>query len=177
MKKSATVLIIIGFILFAAGVFVIYTGFVSQKSEENGLVFEKKVTAQITDMRVVKSTVGEHNGPGNHKQGTTTYHYKIDLLVTEDGSTYTDTQNVPKYIYEEYSAFEKNNDMEFNMYRNADGIAYFSFKDIEGATEDYQEIQVTKDIAVRMIAGLLTAALGMILMSSGDKLRQKSKKD
>ncbi|MDE6747195.1 MAG: hypothetical protein K2J72_11280, partial [Oscillospiraceae bacterium] len=74
----------------------------------------------------------------------------------------------------EYEQFEKNKDMEFNLYRNGDGVAFLSFKDIEGATEDYQSVHVTKNIAVRMIAGLIAAAVGWVLLMNGGKMRKKT---
>lgn len=174
MKKAA-VLIIIGAIFFAAGVFAIYTGFASQSSGENSLVFEKKVTAQITDMRTAESTVGrkKENGTGSDALHTT-YTYYVDLLVSDGGNTYAEEQTVSESVYKEYSSLEKNKDMEFNLYRNGDGAAYFSLKDIDGATADYQSVQVTKNIAVRMIAGLIAAAVGWVLLMNGLKTRKNT---
>ena len=81
---------------------------------------------------------------------------------------------VSAMLYKEYEQLEKNKDMEFNLYRNGDGVAYLSMKDLEGATEDYQSMQVTKNIAVRMIAGLIAAAVGWVLLMNGTKMRKKA---
>lgn len=174
MKKAAIV-IIIGLILFAAGVFVIYTGFVSQNSKENSLVFEKNVQARITDMRTVKSSVGSFrtNGGRSYANESVAYNYYVEFFVSDDGG-YSMENVVSAMLYKEYEQLEKNKDMEFNLYRNGDGAAFLSFKDIEGATEDYRSMQVTKNIAVRMIAGLIAAAVGFVLMTNGDKMRKKS---
>lgn len=173
MKKAAIV-IIIGLVLFAAGVFAIYTGFISQNSEENSLVFEKKVTAQITDMRIVESGVGSFRTKGgkSYANESVTYNYYVEFFVSDGG--YSMENVVSAMLYKEYEQLEKNKDMEFNLYRNGDGVAFLSFKDIEGATEDYRSVQVTKNIAVRMIAGLIAAAVGFVLMTNGDKMRKKT---
>ncbi|MDE5992707.1 MAG: hypothetical protein K2G87_06615 [Oscillospiraceae bacterium] len=168
-------LIVTGLMLFTAGVFLIYTGFVSQNSEENSLVFEKTVQARITDMRTVKSGVGDFRTKGgrSYADKSVTYNYYVDFLVSDEGG-YSMENAVSAMLYKEYEQLEKNTDMEFNLYRNGDGAAYLSFKDIEGATEDYRSVQVTKNIAVRMIAGLLAAAVGWVLLMNGDKMRKKT---
>ena len=99
---------------------------------------------------------------------------EVELIVTDGEDTHSEVQFVPKSLYEEYSAFEKNKDMEFKLYRNGDGADFLSLKDIEGATADYQEIYVSKNIAVRMIAGLIAAAVGFVLFTNGDKMRKKA---
>lgn len=174
MKKAAIVLIVIGAIFFVAGVFVIYTGFASQNSEENSIVFEKNITAQISDVRLIEPSL---NKKSNSQSGYTYVNEsrcEVELIVTDGENTHTEVQFVPKSLYEEYSAFEKNKDMEFKLYRNGDGADFLSLKDIEGATADYQEVFVTKDIAVRMIAGLIAAAVGFVLFTNGDKMRKKA---
>ena len=178
MKKASAVLIIIGIIFFAAGVFAIYTGFASQQSAENALVFEKSVTAQITDMRTVKSGVGSFRTKGgrSYANESVTYNYYVEFFVS-DGDGYSMENIVSAMVYNEYEQLEKNKDMEFNLYRNGDGAAYLSLKDLEGAAEDYQSTQVTKNIAVRMIAGLITAALGVIMLNIAGKLHKKAEKE
>lgn len=175
MKKAAIALLVIGLIFLAGGIFVIYTGFASQQSEENSLVFEKTVMARITDMRISDSTVGatHHQGGKPNSVGTTTRYYYVTLFVS-DGGGYSMENTVSAMVYKEYEQLEKNKDMEFNLYRNGDGAAYLSLKDIEGATADYQSMQVTKNIAVRMIAGLIAAAVGWVLLMNGDKMRKKA---
>lgn len=175
MKKTAIVLIVIGFILFAAGVFVIYTGFQSQKSAENSLVFEKMVTAQVTGMKAVEPELRKNSNSMSGYDYVNERRYEVEFDVTDGSDKYSLIQSVPESIYDEYSSsLEKNIDIEFSLYRNGDGAAYLSLKDINGATEDYQSVQVTKEIAVRMIVGLLTAAVGFVLLTNGDKLRKKA---
>lgn len=177
MKKTAIILMVIGLIFFAGGIFLIYTGFASQNSEENSLVFEKNVTAQISDVRLIEPSL---NKKSNSQSGYTYVNEsrcEIELIVTNGEDTHTEVQFVPKSLYEEYSALEKNKDMEFKLYRNEDGADFLSLKDIEGAAADYQEIYVSKNIAVRMIAGLITAAVGMIMLNIADKLHKKAKKE
>ena len=175
MKKASIVLIVIGLILFAAGVFLIYTGFVSQNSGENSLVFEKNVRARITDLRIVESGVGSFRTKGgkSYANESVTYNYYVEFFVS-DGDGYSMENVVSAMLYKEYEQLEKNKDMEFNLYRNGDGVAFLSFKDIEGATEDYRSMHVTKNIAVRMIAGLAAAAIGWALLMNGDKMRKKA---
>ncbi|MBD5147011.1 MAG: hypothetical protein HDT21_14075 [Ruminococcus sp.] len=175
MKKTAIVLIVIGAIFFVAGIFVIYTGFASQNSDENALVFEKTVQAQITDMRISDSTVGaaHYQGSKPDRVGTTTRYYYVTLFVSDNGG-YSTEKGVSAKVYKEYEQLEKNKDMEFNLYRNADGTAFFSLKDLEGATADYQEIYVSNNIAVKMIAGLIAAAVGWVLLMNGGKMRKKA---
>ncbi|MDE7304051.1 MAG: hypothetical protein K2N60_12100 [Oscillospiraceae bacterium] len=175
MKKASIVLIVIGVIFFAAGVFAIYTGFASQNSEENSLVFEKTVQARITDMRTVKTGVGDFRTKGgrSYADKNVTYNYYVEFFVSDDGG-YSMENVVSAMLYKEYEQLEKNKDMEFNLYRNGDGVAYLSMKDLEGATEDYQSMQVTKNIAVRMIAGLIAAAVGWVLLMNGTKMRKKA---
>lgn len=178
MKKAAIVLIVIGLIFFVAGIFLIYTGFASQNSGENSLVFEKTVQARITDTRVGESVVGRHKKKGGgYTGGHTEYTYYVEFLVSDGGEAYTKEQSVPKSLYDEYGQLEKNKDMEFNIYVNPDGADFLSLKDIEDATADYQEIHITKNIAVRMIAGLIAAAAGMLLLSIADMLHKKAKKE
>lgn len=167
---------IIGAILFIAGIFVIYRSFASKESDENALVFEKTVQAQITDMRISDSTVGatHHQGSKPNSVGTTTRYYYVTLFVSDDGG-YSTEKGVSAKIYSEYEQLEKNKDMEFNLYRNPDGSAFFSLKDLEGATEDYQELFMSKSIGYRMIAGLISAAIGWVLLINGDKLRKRLK--
>ena len=174
MKKAATALLVIGVIFFIAGIFVIYTGFASQNSGENSLVFEKNITAQIADVRMVEPTLKKNL---NSKSGYTYVNEsrcEVELIVTDGEDTHTEVQFVPKSLYDEYSAFEKNKDMEFKLYRNSDGADFLSLKDIEGAAADYREIYVSKNIAVRMTAGLIAAAVGFVLFTNGDKMRKKA---
>ena len=175
MKKASIVLIVIGVIFFAAGVFLIYMGFVSRNSGENSLVFEKTVQARITDMRTVKTGVGDFRTKGgrSYADKNVTYNYYVEFFVS-DGGGYSMENVVSAMLYKEYEQLEKNKDMEFNLYRNGDGIAFLSLKDIEGATEDYQSVQVTKNIAVRMIAGLIAAAVGFVLMTKCEKSLHKN---
>ena len=174
MKKASTALLVIGAIFFIAGIFVIYTGFASQNSGENSLVFEKNITAQIVDVRMIDPYLKKNL---NSKSGYTYVNEsrcEVELIVTDGEDTRTEVQFVPKSLYDEYSAFEKNKDMEFKLYRNGDGADFLSLKDIEGAAADYQEIYVSKNIAVRMIAGLIAAAVGFVLFTNGDKMRKKA---
>ena len=174
MKKASTALLVIGVIFFIAGIFVIYTGFASQNSEGNSIVFEKNITAQIVDVRMVEPTLKKNL---NSKSGYTYVNEsrcEVELIVTDGENTRTEVQFVPKSLYEEYSALEKNKDIEFKLYRNGDGADFLSLKDIEGATADYQEIYVSKNIAVRMIAGLIAAAVGWVLLMNGGKMRKRA---
>ena len=173
MKKAAIV-IVIGLILFAAGVFAIYTGFASQDSGENSLVFEKNITAQIADVRMVEPTLKKNSNSRSGYTYVNESRCEVELIVTDGEDTRTEVQFVPKSLYDEYSAFEKNKDMEFKLYRNGDGADFLSLKDIEGATADYQEIYVSKNIAVRMIAGLIAAAVGWVLLMNGGKMRKRA---
>ena len=138
MKKAAIALLVTGLIFLAGGIFVIYTGFASQQSDGNSLVFEKTVTARISDVRIVEPSLSKNS---NSKSGYTYVNEsrcEIELIVTDGEDTHNEIQFVPKSLYEEYSALEKNKDMEFNLYRNGDGADFLSFKDLEGATADYQ---------------------------------------
>ena len=174
MKKTSTALLVIGVIFFIAGIFVIYTGFASQNSEGNSLVFEKNITAQIADVRMVEPTLKKNSNSQSGYTYVNESRCEVELIVTDGEDTHTEVQFVPKSLYDEYSAFEKNKDMEFKLYRNGDGADFLSLKDIEGATADYREIYVSKNIAVRMIAGLIAAAVGFILFTNGDKMRKKA---
>lgn len=179
MKKAAIILMVIGLIFFAGGIYAIYRGFVSQHSDENYLVFEKTVQARITDMRIEKSTVGarDRHGPGKtSSSGTTTYYYYVTLYVSDDGG-YSKEIHVPAYVYKEYEELEKNKDMAFNLYRNRDGVAVFSLEDLEGATADYQNIAIALSLGYKMIAGLIAAALGLIMLNIADKLHKKAKRE
>ncbi|MDE5859376.1 MAG: hypothetical protein K2H23_03170 [Oscillospiraceae bacterium] len=174
MKKAAIVLMVIGAIFFVVGIFAIYTGFASQNSEENSIVFEKNITAQIVDVRMINPYLKKNL---NSKSGYTYVNEsrcEVEFIIKDGENTRTEVKFVPKSLYDEYSAFEKNKDMEFKLYRNEDGADFLSLKDIEGATADYQEIYVSKNIAVRMIAGLITAAIGWALFMNGDKMRKKA---
>ena len=174
MKKTAIALIVIGAIFFIAGIFVIYTGFASQNSEGNSLVFEKNITAQIVDVRMVEPTLKKNL---NSKSGYTYVNEsrcEVEFIIKDGENTRTEVKFVPKSLYEEYSALEKNKDMEFKLYRNGDGADFLSLKDIEGAAADYREIYVSKNIAVRMTAGLIAAAVGFVLFTNGDKMRKKA---
>ena len=174
MKKTSTALLVIGAIFFIAGIFVIYTGFASQNSEGNSLVFEKNITAQIADVRMVEPTLKKNNNSRSGYTYVNESRCEVELIVTDGEDTHSEVQFVPKSLYDEYSAFEKNKDMEFKLYRNGDGADFLSLKDIEGATADYREIYVSKNIAVRMIAGLVAAAIGWVLLMNGDKMRKKA---
>ena len=101
------------------------------------------------------------------------YNYYVEFFVS-DGDGYSMENVVSAMLYKEYEQLEKNTDMEFNLYRNDDGAAFLSFKDIEGATEDYRSMQVTKNIAVRMIAGLIAAAVGWVLLMNDIKMRKRA---
>ena len=165
---------VIGAIFFVAGIFAIYTGFASQNSEGNSLVFEKNITAQIVDVRMIDSHLKKNL---NSKSGYTFVNEsrcEVEFIIKDGENTRTEVKFVPKSLYDEYSAFEKNKDMEFKLYRNGDGADFLSLKDIEGATADYQEIYVSKNIAVKMIAGLVAAAVGWVLFMNGDKMRKKA---
>ena len=174
MKKTSTALLVIGLILLAAGIFVIYTGFASQNSEGNSLVFEKNITAQIVDVRMVDPTLKKNSNSQSGYTYVNESRCEVELIVIDGEDTHTEVQFVPKSLYDEYSAFEKNKDMEFKLYRNGDGADFLSLKDIEGATADYREIYVSKNIAVRMIAGLVAAAIGWVLLMNGDKMRKNA---
>ena len=174
MKKASTALLVIGAIFFIAGVFAIYTGFASQNSGENSLVFEKNITAQIVGVRMVEPTLKKNSNSRSGYTYVNESRCEVELIVTDGEDTRTEVQFVPKSLYDEYSAFEKNKDMEFKLYRNSDGADFLSLKDIEGAAADYQEIYVSKNIAVRMIAGLIAAAVGFVLFTNGDKMRKKA---
>lgn len=174
MKKAAVIVIIIGALLIVGGIAVILIGFAQAKSDQNALVLDKKVTAQITNIRVTESKVGQHknkNGTG-YTGGHTEYHYYVE--ITADGIS--KEQAVSKSLYDEYSALEKNVDMEFYLYRNSDGSTYFSLKEIGGATEEYQGAgNITMDIAVRMIAAMLAAFIGIPVLQYGMSLKKKAK--
>ena len=174
MKKTAIALIVIGAIFLIAGIFVIYTGFASQNSEGNSLAFEKNITAQIVDVRMVEPTLKKNSNSRSGYTYVNESRCEVELIVTDGEDTHSEVQFVPKSLYDEYSAFEKNKDMEFKLYRNGDGADFLSLKDIEGATADYREIYVSKNIAVRMIAGLVAAAIGWVLLMNGDKMRKKA---
>ena len=174
MKKTSTALLVIGAIFFIAGIFVIYTGFASQNSEGNSLVFEKNITAQIVDVRMVEPTLKKNSNSQSGYTYVNESRCEVELIVTDGEDKRTEVQFVPKSLYDEYSAFEKNKDMEFKLYRNGDGADFLSLKDIEGANADYQEIYVSKNIAVRMIAGLIAAAVGFVLFTNGDKMKKKA---
>lgn len=174
MKKAAVIVIIIGALLIVGGIAVILIGFAQAKSDQNALVLDKKVTAQITNVRVTESKVGQHKNKNatGYTGGHTEYHYYVE--ITADGIS--KEQAVSKSLYDEYSALEKNVDMEFYLYRNPDGSTYFSLKEIEGATEEYQGAgNITMDIAVRMIAAMLAAFIGIPVLQYGLSLKKKAK--
>lgn len=174
MKKAAVIVMVIGALLIVGGIAVILIGFAQANSDQNALVFERNVTAQITNTRVVESKVGQRKNKNatGYTGGHTEYHYYVK--ITADGIS--KEQAVSKSLYDEYSTLEKNVDMEFYLYRNPDGSSYFSLKDLEGATEDYQSAgNITMDIAVRMIAAMLAAFIGIPILQYGLSLKKKSK--
>lgn len=176
MKKSVKILIVLGLIFCVAGGLAIYTSFVSQKSGGNALVFEKKVTARITDMHIYKSYDGGHmnKATGEHVGGTVSYTYHVDFFVSDDGG-YTVKHRASAKEYSEYEQLEKNKDMEMNQYRNPDNNIFLSLKDIEGATEDYQSMQITKSIAIKMMGGMLAVFAGLKMLDIAGKLHKKAK--
>ena len=174
MKKAATALLVIGVIFFTAGIFVIYTGFASQNGEGNSLVFEKNITTRISDVRMVEPTLKKNLNSKSRYTYVNESRCEVEFIIKDGENTRTEVKFVPKSLYEEYSAFEKNKDMEFKLYRNGDGADFLSLKDIEGAAADYREIYVSKNIAVRMIAGLVAAAIGWVLLMNGDKMKKKA---
>lgn len=165
----------IGALLIAGGIAVVLICFLQANSDKNALVLDKKVTAQITNTRVSESKVGQHKNKNatGYTGGHTEYHYYVE--ITADGIS--KEQAVSKSLYDEYSALEKNVDMEFYLYRNPDGSAYFSLKEIRGATEDYQGAgNITMDIAVRAIAAMLAAFVGIPVLQYGVSLKKKAEK-
>lgn len=166
MNKFKMILII-GIALFVAGVAVIAAGFSAAGGEENSLTFSRTVSAEITNTRIDEPETSRRENGIAHLNVDTTYTYYVEFLVSDSGSTYKVEQVVPPSLYNEYCALEKNKSMEFNLYFNADGAVFLSLKDLDGAEEDYQSEHVTKAIAVQMIGGLIVAAVGWVLITTG----------
>lgn len=175
MRKAAVIVMVIGALLIAGGIAVIFICFSQANSDENALVFDKKVTAQITNTRVTESKVGQHKNKNatGYTGGHTEYHYYVE--ITADGIS--KEQSVSKSLYDEYSALEKNVDMEFYLYRNPDGSSFFSLKDLEVATAEYRSGgHITKNIAVRMIAAMVAAFVGIGTLQFGGWLKKKTER-
>lgn len=175
MKKASVIVMIVGALLIAGGIAVIFICFSQANSDKNALVLDKKVTAQITNTRVSESKVGQHKNKNatGYTGGHTEYHYYVE--ITSDGIS--KEQAVSKSLYDEYSALEKNVDMEFNVYRNPDGAEFLSLKDLEGATAEYQSGgHITKNIAVRMIAAMVAAFVGIGTLQFGSWLKKKAER-
>lgn len=171
MKKAWLVVTIIGLVLFIGGIGVIAFSVSQSRSEDNSLAFDRTVTARITNMRVVERKVGQHKNKNatGYTGGHTEYSYYVE--ITADGVP--KEQGVSKELYDEYAAFEKNADMDFNVYRNPDGAEFFSLKDLEGATAEYRSAgRITKDIAIRMIAAMAAAVIGFGVLGTGLKMRR-----
>ncbi|MCM1328904.1 MAG: hypothetical protein NC253_05620 [Ruminococcus sp.] len=163
------ILLIVGLLILAAGVGAIALGFQTAGGEENSLTYEKTVTARITNTRAAESRVGGQDMDGRgHSIGSVDRTYYVEFLVTDGDNSYTEEQAVPKSVYDEYSALEKNTDMEFKLYRNPDGSAYLSLNSVSAAAEEYRDSgQVTGAIALQMLIGLAVAAVGWVLLSRG----------
>lgn len=174
MNKAAKILTAAGIAVFAASVIVIIVTFSLGGSAANGLVFEKTVTAQITDTRVIEHTKSEKKKGGTgYTETVLSRSYEVTFSVLEDGNSRTEWQSVPKSLYDEYAAFEKNKDMEFNLYRNMDGGAFLSLNGIDGATEEYQSGgQVTDDMGITLIVSMVTAFFGLAVMAIGSELKK-----
>ena len=177
MKKAALTVSIIGLILFAVGFIVIVVTFSQTDSEENSLEFDKKVTAQITNTRMIEldTEQSQNNNSSGHRGDNTAYRYYVEFLVSDDSGTYTKEQGVSGSLYSEYNTLEKNKDMEFNMYVNPDGAQFLSLKDLEGANAEYLSGgHIAKNIAVRIIASAAGAFLGICLLSIGKWLKKRA---
>lgn len=176
--KAANVLLIIGLAMFAAGVGIIVYNMSAAKGEENSLTFERTVTARITDCRVTEHTRSHKKSGGTGYYTTVVSRdYTVDFLVTTDGGTYEDSQDVPKDIYDSYSAMERNRDMEWKLYRNPDGSAFLSQQELPAAQEEYRGTgYVTHDMGIRMIIGMVTAFIGWGFMAGGANSRRKARR-
>ena len=175
--RTETLFLVVGFIIFAAGAGIIIYYMSAADGENNSLTFEGKVQAQITDQKIIERT------KNRKKKGGAGYYtiaegrdYVIEFLVTIGSGTYEERQDVSKSVYDKYSVLEKNKDMEWNLYRNPDGASFLSMEDLEGARTEYHDVgYVTEDMAIRMIAGMVTAFIGWGVMIGGANARKKAK--
>lgn len=163
MKGAAFILTILGVAAFVAFIFMEYTGFSEKSSERNAMNLMGTVQAQITNTAVVEK--------GNSND------YYVDFYIT-DGGTYTG-KNPKIYVtesaYKEYEKLPRNEDMKMNLYRTNDGVVFLSFKDAEGALEEYDGIAFSVSSKVFKGLGFLAAAL--ILFDISSRLRKAAKNE
>lgn len=173
MKGAAFILTILGVAAFVASIFMAYTGFSeknSERNERNAMNFICTVQAQITNTAFVEK--------GNSKDDSkkiVSNDYYVDFYIT-DGGTYTG-KNPKVYVtesaYKEYEKLPRNKDMKMNLYRTNDGVVFLSFKDAEGAMEEYDGIAFSVSRKVFVGLGFLAAAL--ILFDISSRLRKAAR--
>lgn len=163
MKGAAFLLTILGAAAFVAFIFMEYTGFSEKNSERNAMNLMGTVQAQITNTAVVE------------KDNSNDYY--VDFYIT-DGGTYTG-KNPKIYVtesaYKEYEKLPRNTDMKMNLYRTNDGVVFLSFKDAEGAMEEYDGIAFSLSRKVFEGLGFLAAAL--ILFDISSRLRKAARNE
>lgn len=167
MKGAAFILTILGVAAFVAFIFMEYTGFSEKSSERNAMNLMGTVQAQITNTAVVEK--GNSNDDSND--------YYVDFYIT-DGGTYTG-KNPKIYVtesaYKEYEKLPKNKDMNMNLYRTNDGVVFLSFKDAEGALDEYDGVAFSLSRKVFEGLGFLAAAL--ILFDISSRLRKAARNE
>ena len=175
-SRPGHILTVIGFIAVIVGIVIVILSLRSGDGNENSLIFEKPVEAQIIDVKVNETKRGAHkkkNGTGL-TQGHTEYSYEIVFEVYDGAETYTENQTVSKSLYDEYLTFEKNKTMAFNLYVNADGNKFLSQGDEKTANEEYHDAgSITKGILYKLIIGVVLVFVGMIILSFSSKKRKK----
>lgn len=172
MKGAAFILTILGVAAFVAFIFMEYTGFSEKSSERNAMNFIATVQAQITNTAVV-----EKGNSNDDSKKIVSNDYYVDFYIT-DGGTYTG-KNPKIYVtesaYKEYEKLPRNTDMKMNLYRTNDGVVFLSFKDAEGALEEYDGIAFSVSRKVFVGLGFLAAAL--ILFDISSRLRKAARNE
>lgn len=172
MKGAAFILTILGAAALVAFIFMEYTGFSEKSSGRNAMNLIGTVQAQITNTAVVEK--------GNSNDGSkkiVSNDYYVDFYIT-DGGTYTG-KNPKIYVtesaYNEYKKLPRNKDMKMNLYRTNDGVVFLSFKDAEGALEEYDGVAFS--VSRKVFEGLGFLAAALILFNISSRLREAARNE
>lgn len=172
MRGAAFILTILAAAAFAAFIFMEYTGFSEKSSERNAMNLMGTVQAQITNTAVV-----EKSSSKDDSNKIVSNDYYVDFYII-DGGTYSGKNPkifVTESAYKEYEKLPKNTDMEMNLYRTNDGVVFLSFKDAEGALEEYAGVAFSLSKKVFVGLGFLAAAL--LLFDISRRLRKAARNE
>lgn len=172
MRGAAFILTILAAAAFAAFIFMEYTGFSEKSSERNAMNLMGTVQAQITNTAVV-----EKSSSKDDSNKIVSNDYYVDFYII-DGGTYSGKNPkifVTESAYKEYEKLPRNRDMKMNLYRTNDGVVFLSFKDAEGAMEEYDGIAFSVSRKVFEGLGLLVVAL--ILFDISSRLRKAARNE